>query len=275
MAVQVVPGVWWMERTRGCNVYLARATDGSYVIVDAGFVSCAQAIVEQARRIAGDAPVTHVLLTHDHFDHVAAAGEVARALGASVALGRGDCEPTPEGGWRVEYRPMRTGRLRGLAQRLMPPLSTDDPIPVHVPIDARCEIAPGIEAIPTPGHTPGSTCFVMRASGEGSGDSERVEGVAFVGDLVISHRDGLARSLAAANRDDAAYLEMLRAFAAEAPEVGLAGHGYPVRHGFGQSLRELAELPREPLNARNAWRRFRRIARFNMFLWMQDQPRRR
>jgi len=267
VAVEVVPGVWWLERTRGCNVYLARAADGTFVIVDAGFRSCADAIVEQARRIAGDAPVTHLLLTHDHFDHVSAAGAVSRALGASVALGRGDCEATSEGGWQVEHRPMRTGRLQGIAQRLLPPLAAEEPIPVHIPIDRRCEIAPGIEAIPTPGHTPGSTCFVMRHAGDG--------GVAFVGDLVISHRDGLARSLAAANRDDAAYLEMLRAFAAEAPEVGLAGHGYPVRHRFGQALRELAELPREPLNARNAWRRFRRIARFNMFLWMQDQPRRR
>lgn len=264
MAVEVVPGVWWLERTRGCNVYLARALDGSYVVVDAGFYSCADAIVEQARRIAGDAPVSHVLLTHDHFDHVGAAGEVAAALGARVALGRGDCEEAPGGGWQIEHDPMRTGRPQGIAQRMMPRLAPHQPIPVHVPIDERREIAPGIEAVPTPGHTPGSTCFVAREAG-----------VAFVGDLVISHRDGLARSLAAANRDDGGYLRTLREFAAEAPEVGLAGHGYPVRHGFGQALRELAELPREPLTFRNAWRRARRIARFNMFLWMQDQPRRR
>ena len=263
MAVEVVPGVWWLERTRGCNVYLARAADGSFAVVDAGFRSCADAIVEQARRIAGDAPVSHVLLTHDHFDHVGAAGEVSRVFGARVALGRGDCEPAGEG-WQVEHRPLRTGRLQGLAQRFLPPLAPDGPIPVHVPIDERCEILPGLEAIPTPGHTPGSTCYVLREAG-----------VAFVGDLVISHRDGLARSLAAANRDDGGYLRTLAAFAQQAPEVGLAGHGYPVPHGFGRALRELAELPREPLTYRNAWRRMRRMARFKMFLWMEDQPPRR
>src|SRR5690606_31159531 len=174
-------GVWWLERTRGCNVYLARAEDGSFVLVDAGFHFNAPAILEQARQIAGDAPVTHVLLTHDHFDHVAAAGEVAQALDACIVLGRGDCEPAADGGWQVEHEPMRPGRLQGLAKRFLPPLGPHAPIPVHVPLEARCEVAPGIEAVPTPGHTPGSTCFVVRGAG-----------VAFVGDLVISHRDGLA-----------------------------------------------------------------------------------
>ena len=37
--------------------------------------------------------------------------------------------------------------------------------------------------------------------------------MACVGDLVISHREGLSRSLVAANRDDAQYLESLRRFA--------------------------------------------------------------
>lgn len=264
MAVEVVPGVWWLEHTRGCNVYLAQADDGTFVLVDAAFRSAAESIIRQVRAIALEAPLTHVLLTHDHFDHVGAAGEVAAALGARIALGVGDCERTADGGWQVEHEPMRTGRLQGIGQRMLPPLAPGAPIPVHIAIEARCEIAPGILAVPTPGHTPGSTCFIAQRPG-----------VAFVGDLVISHRDGLSRSLAAANRDDGRYLQTLRDFAREAPEVGLAGHGYPVRHGFGEALRELAELPREPLSRRNAWRRFRRMLAFNQMLWRPNYPRRK
>ncbi|MDA1240556.1 MAG: MBL fold metallo-hydrolase, partial [Chloroflexi bacterium] len=102
MAVELLPGVWWMERTRGCNAYLARADDGSFVLIDPGFARNADALIEQAREAAAGAAVTHVLLTHGHFDHAASAQTVATALGARVALGRGDCEGDGSAsGWRV------------------------------------------------------------------------------------------------------------------------------------------------------------------------------
>jgi len=272
MAVEVVPGVWWLEGTRGCNVYLARATDGSFAVIDAGFADNAPAIIREVHAVTGEADgalVTHVLLTHAHFDHIAAASEVARALGARVALGAGDCEEAPGGGWRAasimpRRRPPPFVRLirRGRSPMLF------DPPRVDLPIEGRCELLPGIEAVPTPGHTPGSTCYLLAPTADRPG-------VAFVGDLVISHRDGLARSMVAANRDDHLYLDMLSTFATEAPPVGLAGHGYPVRQGFGDQLRALGELDREPLTPGNFFRRFRRIFAFNQFMWRTDRPRRR
>ena len=124
-----------------------------------------------------------------------------------------------------------------------------------------------LQAVWTPGHTPGSTCFVAREAG-----------VAFVGDLVISYRDGLARSMVAANRDDRRYLGALGAFAGEARALGVTmgmpGHGHPIRSEFAERLEELSTLPREPLSPRNFWRRTRRMARFNTFMWMKDRPRR-
>lgn len=249
MAVEVVPGIWWLEGTRGCNVYLVRATDGSYALVDAAVRGVDRAIVREARAVAGDA-VTHLLLTHHHVDHIGAASKVARALGLRVVIGRGDCRPAPDGGWQVEPQSKRSRVLR--------------PIRVDVALEDRCEVLPGIEAVPVPGHTRGSTCYVHREAG-----------VAFVGDLVISYADGLARSMVAANQHDGRYLDSLRRFAEEAPDVGLAGHGYPVRSGFRNALRELAESPREPLSARNFLRRARRIVRFTTFVWLKDQPPRR
>jgi glyoxylase-like metal-dependent hydrolase (beta-lactamase superfamily II) len=263
---EVAPGVWWLSGTRGCNVYLARASDGNFVVVDTGFRRNAPAIIEGVRAVLASHPggrVTHVLLTHAHFDHTAAAIEVARALEAQIALGLGDCIPRTTGGWRsvpmVRRHPVIVRRFRKHVE--------PETVPVDVAIEARCEIAPGIEAIPTPGHTPGSTCFVARAAG-----------VAFVGDLVISYPDGLARSMVAANRDDRRYLGALGTFAAEARALGitmgLPGHGHPIRTDVAERLEELSTLPREPLSIRNVWRRTRRMARFNAFMWMKDRPRR-
>ncbi len=266
MAVEVVEGVWWLEDTRGSNVYVARASDGSYVIVDSAFREAAGAIAWQARRIAGDAPITHLLLTHEHFDHTGGASALRDTLGVRVALGAADCEPGSEGGWQARRSPLR-GRPRGPLARAFAPRSLPVTTPVDVPIDARGEVAPGIEAVPVPGHTPGSTCFVLSEAG--------VPRVAFIGDLVISHREGLSRTLAAVNHDDAQYQETLRVFAEEAPEAGLAGHGYPVRSGFGAALRNLAASEREPWSMWNAWRRARRMAAFNQMLWRPNYPPRR
>lgn len=267
--VEVVPGVWWLVDTRGCNVYVARATDGSYVIVDSAFRRAAGPIAWQARRIAGDAPITHLLLTHEHFDHTGGAAAVRDALGVRVALGAADCEPAPEGGWQA-WRSPHSGRPRGRVARLLAPRTLPATTPVDLPIEGRCEVAPGVEAVPVPGHTPGSMCFVLH---EWSiADGTRSPRVAFLGDLVISHRDGLSRTLVQTNHDDAQYLESLRRFAEEAPEVGLAGHGYPVRSGFGAALRGLGASEREPWSPANAWRRARRMAAFNQMLWRPNYP---
>jgi glyoxylase-like metal-dependent hydrolase (beta-lactamase superfamily II) len=260
MPVELLPGVWWMERTRGCNAYLARADDGSFVLIDPGFARNANALIEQAREVAAGAPVTHVLLTHGHFDHAASAQTVARALGARVALGRGDCEADgdPHGnGWHVASALARRRGLRGGPGR-------GEPVRVDEPLDGACEVAPGIEAIPTPGHTAGSMCFVVRRAG-----------VAFVGDLVISHEDGLARSLRAANLDDGEYLRTLSRFAEVTPDAALAGHGYPVLSGFSEALQTLAAQPRERGGVRVVLRRAVRMARFMTWMVLPDRPPRR
>jgi glyoxylase-like metal-dependent hydrolase (beta-lactamase superfamily II) len=266
MAVEVVEGVWWLEDTRGCNVYVVRAADGSFVIVDSAFREAAGAIAWQARHIAAGAPITHLLLTHEHFDHTGGASALRDALGVRVALGAADCEPDSEGGWQARRSPLR-GRPRGTLARVLAPRSLPATTPVDVLIEARCEVAPGIEAVPVPGHTPGSTCFVLSEGG--------VPRVTFVGDLVISHREGLSRTLVAVNHDDAQYQESLRLFAEEAPDIGLAGHGYPVRRNFGAALRNLGASEREPWSLRNGWRRARRMAAFNQMLWRPNYPPRR
>ncbi len=122
---------------------------------------------------------------------------------------------------------------------------------MDIVIDEEREIA-GLIAVPTPGHTPGSVCYLLPD-----------RSLTFVGDLVISHPDGLARPLHFINDDDPQYLETLRRFAERAPEVGLAGHGPPVLEGFGEQLRELASQPRRGLlSPTAALQRLRRLRGF-------------
>ena len=261
MAFEVTPGVWALERTRGCNVYLVRTTDGTFVIIDAAFRISANAIIKEVRAIVGSAAVTHLLLTHSHLDHVGAAAEVARAFGAQVVAGRGDCD-LEAGVWRL--RPDRV-ELGGLVPRWFRRPSmrlTRARIQVDIAVDTLIEVAPGIDAIPTPGHSAGSLCFLAREVG-----------AIFVGDLVISHRHGLARSLTRANGDQAAYRASLAMIAAEAPGAGFAGHGYPVLKCFAEELRAMNSLPRVG-GIRPAGRRARLMLAFARFLLRRGTPRR-
>lgn len=85
-----------------------------------------------------------ILLTHAHFDHIHAAGQVARALQAPVYL-----NPPDAGIYRSplnEYPPYLTA-------------ATDLPDTVW-PLED-----PEIEVIPCPGHTPGGVAYYFRNAG--------------------------------------------------------------------------------------------------------------
>jgi glyoxylase-like metal-dependent hydrolase (beta-lactamase superfamily II) len=262
MADEVLPGVWWLHGTRGCNVYLARVTDDAYVIVDAGFRSSAQAIVAQAEALCAPGSVTHVLLTHAHPDHTGAAGELASRLGATLAAGRADCIEDAAGNvWLSQRDRDRWTPVRKLIRRVFGRRGGARPIAVGLPIDGELQLAPGLRALPVPGHTPGTYCYVV----------EQAE-VVFTGDLFISHSDGLARTLPGTNADDAEYLETLRRFAARAPDSACPGHGYPVLGGFAGQLRELAANPRQPLALANLPQRARRMMAFARFVLRERRP---
>lgn len=233
MADLLAPGIWWLHGTRGSNVYLVEAGDGELLLIDCGFGTSAAAIERELAIHAEGRPLSRILLTHSHLDHSGAAAALRERLGARVIAGAGDTALLDGG--RVLARPGGGRPLRRLvrAARRTPVAQA---IPVDDVIEGEVELAAGLLAVPVPGHTPGSYCFM---------DTQR--GVAFVGDLVISHRDGLARPMRVANADDREYLASLTAFAERAPERGCPGHGRPVLEGFNEQMRELAVLPRRSM----------------------------
>lgn len=246
MADLLAPGLWWLHNTRGSNVFLVEADDGQLALVDTGFASSASAILAETE--AHEGKLAAILLTHMHRDHAGAAADVRTATGAPIVIGCGDS--FERDGQRFLHSTVgRTHVARFLASRFRRSDSAD--VVVERCLEGEAEVLPGIRAIPVPGHTPGSYCFVV----------DRL-GAAFVGDLVISHGGELTRSMRQANHDDELYLESIRQFAAVAPDCGLPGHGVPLMTGFGDALRELAALPRRPMSLRATIERAVRLSRF-------------
>lgn len=246
MADLVLPGAWWLRGTRGSNVFAVEAADGQLALVDTGFGSSASAVLHEIEQLAAGRRLAAILLTHGHSDHAGAAAALRAATGAMVVAGRGDCIAGPNGSHVLVPHLGRSHLWRRLRRGAAAAAVT-----VDCAVSAPSEALPGIMAVPVPGHTPGSLCFVARNLG-----------AAFVGDLVIIHGQELTRPLRAANSDDALYLESLRVFAAEAPAHGFPGHGPPMLDSFGEELRRLAALPRRRPSPLRMATRMRRLASF-------------
>jgi glyoxylase-like metal-dependent hydrolase (beta-lactamase superfamily II) len=241
----VAPGIWWFHGTRGANVFLVALPTGGAALVDTGFADSAPAVLAAIESV--DLPLEAILLTHRHRDHTGAAAAIAAATGAPVIAGADDCR-VHRGQLVLRSEVGRTHPVRLVASLLR---GSPAPIPIAVAVERPAHVLRAILAVPVPGHTPGSLCFI----------AEHLD-AAFVGDLVISHNGELTRALRWANHDDARYLQSIAEFAAIAPRAGFPGHGAPLLEGFDAALRDLAALPRRPLTPRTALERARRLARF-------------
>lgn len=102
--------------------------------------------------------ITHVLMTHAHFDHVVGlaierGGElVPRYPNARVLLGRADWENNPE---REDPDADVVTRLRVIEERGLLDL-----------VDGAREVAPGVTMFPAPGESPGHSIIRVSSNGE-------------------------------------------------------------------------------------------------------------
>ena len=126
------------------NCYLVAEAGGDAVVIDPG--AEAERIIEAVR--SRDLKVKHILLTQVHFDHMQAAADVAAATGADILA--------PEGDW-----PALTDPQLSLCH-MMPGGGSQT-------LSAAGKLRDGevVEAgklrltvLHTPGHTPGSCCFL-------------------------------------------------------------------------------------------------------------------
>lgn len=127
------------------NVYLIKSSDG-YIAIDAGEkLKRLKASLYQLGIDPGD--IKAVFLTHTDFDH---AGAIELFKGAAVYLAKAE-EPLIDG---TKKRAFSKYRLK-MRNKLKPPYSTLEDGEV-LQICGRT-----VQCILTPGHTPGSMCFLI------------------------------------------------------------------------------------------------------------------
>lgn len=192
------------------NAFLVREDDG-FTLVDTAIRS-ADALLAAARQ--GGAPIRRILLTHGHGDHVGSLDQLHAQLGPTVQVLMPEVDAQIHAG---EYAADGTGKLAGGWPKI-----TTTP-------DVR--LAPGdrigsLEAIATPGHTPGHMSF-----------TDTRDGTLIAGDVYTSV--GGIRTTSAPNwrfplavmatNDRAQNLESAKVLRALEPPLMVVGHG-PVTH---------------------------------------------
>lgn len=137
------------------NVFGLSHQDGSWTLVDAGIPGSAGRIRHWAERTFSRPP-NAIVLTHGHFDHVSAAGELAEHW--DVPLYAHALEfPYLTG--RHEYPAPNVGAGGG-AMSLLSPLYPRGPVNLglrlrELPVAGQLAELPAWQVIETPGHTPG------------------------------------------------------------------------------------------------------------------------
>jgi glyoxylase-like metal-dependent hydrolase (beta-lactamase superfamily II) len=225
------------------HCYLLRRDDGSWIAVDTG-LGLPEAGDRWAAVLDGlDGPVTRILITHFHPDHVGAAADLAELTGAPVSQGREDYEQclrawgerrrtelfpddmrangTPED--EIEVFRAQTAALRRMVRF----------VPDPEPLSAGDEVD-GWRVLHVPGHADGHIAFLR-------------EGILVAGDallLSITPNVGLYPESRPDPLGD--YLGSLEQIAELAPRVAYGGHGEPIDDPAGRA-RELISHHHERL----------------------------
>lgn len=139
MKVVCLPGVGM-----SCNCYLARTENGGGWIVDPG--DDPERILSAVKE--NDFAPQAVLLTHAHFDHIGAARAVCSALAIPLWIGAGDAAFLTDADSNLSRR-YGSVEIRNLhADRLLREG------------DVLSQGTESLRVLETPGHTPGSLCFL-------------------------------------------------------------------------------------------------------------------
>ena len=157
--MKVTENVYWLSGgpyAAAGNVWGIRCEQG-VVLVDTGIPS-AERIIENNLELDGlaELPVTHVLLTHAHYDHTGSAAYFQKK-GAEVIIGAGDA-PTLENGDFLKPMP-----YAGYMDSAFAPCRPDRVLEGDCSLELSGRL---FDCLHLPGHTPGSTVFVTEITGK-------------------------------------------------------------------------------------------------------------
>ncbi|HEV3339195.1 MAG TPA: MBL fold metallo-hydrolase [Pirellulales bacterium] len=208
---QISEGIYLLGEMSPSAVYVIDTAEG-LAMIDAGLAEQHQSLLDGLTSLGLDAGrLKIILLTHAHGDHSMGAESLRREFGAKIYVGEEDAGPLRDGGPREAI--FSKFEMRGAE---MHPTTVDGGLvdgQVFNLGDAR------IRAVATPGHTPGSFCYLLE---------QHDRRVFFTGDTVMTV-GGLGTYAAylppvyrGNARDYLASLEKLRAM--PAPDLMLPGH---------------------------------------------------
>ena len=209
------------------NAYLLREDDGSLTVIDTGVPGTHHALLIAAKEMGGR--IKRVLLTHAHSDHVGSVKSILRALpnveimisSREARLLRGDFSLDPG---------ESESNVRTLFFQPMPELP--------VTTFEWGEAIGALEAISTPGHTPGHTAFLDKRDGTLLvGDAFQVKGGLAVSGIL---RPSFAIP-ALANWDTATSLESARKLRERMPSRLAAGHGQVLENPLAEMDSAISE----------------------------------
>lgn len=210
---RILPDVY-LVGSQPNHTYLIDAGVDGLVLIDPGLASNFDAIVANIERLGYSRKrIRWVLNTHAHFDHSMADG-LFQKLGAQILVGAADADA-------VE-------RATRVTASFMLPAAMRSPYPrtrVEWRVADGEELTLGnktLHAIHTPGHTAGSTCFLLQIDGRN---------ILFSGDtLLYDHRLGAQGTAYADNQAYVGSLRKLARFTLNITDrlrwdVLLSGHG--------------------------------------------------
>ena len=218
--IHTVPGVSWSR------VYLIE--DEALALIDSGLPWSVRRVLDYITSIGRRLEELQLILTtHSHPDHTTGARSISRRTGSVVAAHRLDTRTVSGGQTTLSFM----GALHSLP--LPFPFLARTPVQRLVTDGEVLPLLGGLRVIHTPGHTPGSVCYLAET-----------RGVLFSGDTAFSDGKRVSRSVPFTGYNGPHYRESLQRLARLEFDTLCGGHGSPLVGGASDRLRDL--LARSP-----------------------------
>lgn len=226
---EVVPDVFALQKTWGCNVFIIAGAELS--LVDAGFPLDSRALARALCEMDPRGP-SRLIATHCHLDHMGSMARIKERFGSTVAA-HADDAGVMEG--TVPYPTYKLDPARTIYYKLLRPLYPYE----YVTVDMRLgdgdvlDVLGGLEVVHVPGHTPGSVALYQR---------ERR--LLFTGDTVRNERGVLEGPPPQFTPDiDLAFEGIARRLANLDFDTLLPGHGEVIVSGGRDALVRMLDGP--------------------------------